>query len=262
MLIGDDLVKENDEVTYINDEIKIVYIIIKIDNDKAYIKGKNYRLHRTVLLTDLVMANSSDIEKEEKENDRYYSLVSKTGRREKKRYLLGKVLHIDGDELYLKKCLELYEKMGIKADGATINEKDMPSKIGYYLDKLNPDIVVITGHDLYNQKGLKDINNYTNTKYFMETVKKIRLKKSNYECCVIAGACQSNFEAIIASGADFASSPKRINVHTFDPAIIAIKVASTSFVRVVDLDETFKIIENGRNAYGGLETLGKMRLML
>ena len=51
---------------------------------------------------------------------------------------------------------------------------------------------------------------------------------------MIAGACQSNFEALIASGADIASSPKRINVHTFDPAVIAIKVATTSFLKTID----------------------------
>ena len=79
---------------------------------------------------------------------------------------------------------------------------------------------------------------------------------------MIAGACQSNYEALIASGADIASSPKRINVHTFDPAVFAIKVATTSFLKTIDYNEIYKKIENGRNAFGGVETLGKMKLML
>ena len=29
----------------------------------------------------------------------------------------GKVLHLDGDQLYLKKCLDLYEKIGIPVTG-------------------------------------------------------------------------------------------------------------------------------------------------
>ena len=59
----------------------------------------------------------------------------------------------------------------------------MPELIGEYLDKINPDIIVITGHDLYNQQGLKNIENYTNTKYYMETVKIIRKRKSRHRVC-------------------------------------------------------------------------------
>lgn len=254
--------EKGDKVLYKNDKKKIIYEIKEFVDEKAHIKGVNYRIYRIVPLEDLLLAKKDDIEKEEKESDKYYKNVINSGKRGKRRYLLGRILHIDGDEMYLEKCLELYKSLGVFAEGVRIDEKEMPDRIGYYLDKINPDIIVITGHDLYNQKGLKDIENYANTRYYMETVRKIRLKKSSYDCCVIAGACQSNFEALIASGADFASSPKRINVHTFDPAVLAIKVASTSFVRLVDIEEALKYIENGKDAYGGVETLGKMKLML
>lgn len=251
-----------DKVLYKKDKKKIVYEIKDIVEEKAHIKGLNYRIFRIVLLSDLVLAKKEEIDKENIISEKYYNKIISSGKREKRKYLLGRVLHVDGDENYLEKCLELYKSLGVFAEGVRIEEKEMPNKIEYYLDKVNPDIIVITGHDLYNQKGLKEIENYANTRYYMETVRKIRVKKSSYDCCVIAGACQSNFEALIASGADFASSPKRINVHTFDPAVLAIKVASTSFVRLVDVDEALKYIENGKDAYSGVETLGKMKLML
>ena len=94
----------------------------------------------------------------------------------------------------------------------------------------------------------------------MNKMEKIR-KKMNHDCVVIAGACQSNFEALIASGADYASSPKRINIHTFDPAVIAICVATTSFTSLVS-DNLFQYIENGKDAFGGVQTYGKMKLIV
>lgn len=253
--------KINDKVIYIKDKKKIIYIIKEMFQDEALIKGVNYRILLFVKVDDLKPATLEDEEQEKELLKKYYVFVS-SGERNNKRYLLGKILHVDGDKEYLDKCLELYDKIGVYAYGVFLEERKMPEMIDKYLDKINPDIVVITGHDLYNQQGLKELENYTNTKYYIETVKAIRKRKSSYECCVIAGACQSNFEALIASGADIASSPKRINVHTFDPAVIAIKVATTSFLKTIDYNEIYKKIENGRNAFGGVETLGKMKLML
>ena len=54
-----------------------------------------------------------------------------------------------------------------------------------------------------------------------------KYEKSQDELIVIAGACQSNYEELINSGANFASSPKRVNIHALDPAIIAISIAKT-----------------------------------
>lgn len=255
------ILKVNDKVIYIKDKKKIIYIIKEIFQDEAFIKGLNYRISLFVKISDLKEASLEE-ENQEKELLKKYYVLASNKERSPKKYLLGKILHIDGDKEYLDKCMELYNEIGVYAYGVFLEERKMPELIGEYLDKINPDIIVITGHDLYNQQGLKNIENYTNTKYYMETVKVIRKRKSSYECCVIAGACQSNYEALIASGADIASSPKRINVHTFDPAVFAIKVATTSFLKTIDYNEIYKKIENGRNAFGGVETLGKMKLML
>ena len=72
---------------------------------------------------------------------------------------------------------------------------------------------------------------------------------------------ESHFEYLIGKGANFASSPGRINTHTYDPAIVAIKVASTSKNQTVDFSDISKFIEDGRKAIGGVETEGKMKLI-
>ena len=65
------------------------------------------------------------------------------------------------------------------AYGACIEEENIGEEIGHYLEELNPDIVVITGHDAYyKRKGSKtDIQNYKNSLYFVDAVKVAR----NYE---------------------------------------------------------------------------------
>jgi len=249
-------------VIHKDDYKKIVYVLDKIVDDKAYISGLNYRIRRVVKLADLELAPAELIENENKYTNEYYSNIANTRHRNNKSYLLGRVLHLDGDKKYLYKCLDLYKAIGVYANGLELEEKLMPEKIQDLLIRLNPDILVITGHDVYNQKGIKDLNNYTNTSYFIETVKKARQIRGKSDLVIIAGACQSNFEALIASGADFASSPKRINIHTFDPAVIAIKVASTSISKIVNLSDALRYISNGEAAFGGLETYGKMRLFV
>ena len=124
--------------------------------------------------------------------------------------------------------MSLYEQLGIYAYGALINEENMAKEIDSYINQIRPEVIVVTGHDLYNGQGIKDLDNYSNTKNFIEAIKAIRKNPITINAVVIAGACQSNYEALIANGADFASSPKRINVHTFDPAVVAIKASTTS----------------------------------
>lgn len=251
----------NDKVIIKDDKDAIIYIIESINNNYAIINGINYRIKRRVNLKELEKATEENIEKESKKTKKYFSSITQTRRKWKKGHLPGIILHIDGDKEYLDKCLELYETLNIHAYGISVKEENIALKIDELITKTMPDIIVITGHDLYNGKGLKDLNNYNNTKNYMEAIRKIREKRSRYDVCIIAGACQSNFEALIASGADFASSPKRINIHTFDPAVIAIKVATTNFLKIVDINDVYRYIENGKEAFGGVETFGKMRLI-
>lgn len=64
----------------------------------------------------------------------------------------GKVLHLDGDASYLKKCLDVYERIGVPVYGVHCHEKKMPSMIDSLIDQYRPDILVITGHDAYSKQ--------------------------------------------------------------------------------------------------------------
>ena len=79
---------------------------------------------------------------------------------------------------------------------------------------------------------------------------------------IFAGACQSDFERILQSGANFASSPKRINIHVLDPVYIAEKVAYTSVRETVNVFELAKNTITGIDGLGGVETFGTFRLGL
>lgn len=262
MKIGhENKVKVNDLVYYKKDDTKLIYRVEKIDLENVFIKGINHRINRNVLIDDVVVALESDIEKE-KEYTKRILFKSKNilMRNKSTKYLPGKILHIDGDQEYLDKCKELYDEANLYSMGICIKEEELENKLDMILQKVSPDIIVITGHDLFEGTDIKNLSHYKNTKYFMNAVKKIR-KIMHHDCVVIAGACQSNFEALVASGADYASSPKRINIHTFDPAVIAICVATTSFTSLVS-DNLFQYIENGKDAFGGVQTYGKMKLIV
>lgn len=151
--------------------------------------------------------------------------------------------------------------MGIKANGLTLAEIDIPHKIGKLLEEYRPDIVVITGHDAYYSKknNIKDINNYQNTINFIDAVKVARrFEKEQDKLIIIAGACQSNYEELIKAGANFASSPKRINIHALDPAIIASSLALSDRNQSIDLIRLIEKTKYGKEGIGGIITNGMM----
>ncbi|MBN8048829.1 MULTISPECIES: sporulation peptidase YabG [Paraclostridium] len=177
----------------------------------------------------------------------------------------GKVLHIDGDPEYLKICLDVYTKLGIPAVGKAIPESLQYKEVRNLLEQHNPSILVITGHDaIVNSKGnLKDIKNYRNTANFIKTVKEARKYDPSLDSLVIfAGACQSNYEEIIKSGANFASSPSRVMIHALDPLLVVEKIACSRIDKVVPLDEILNHTVTGIKGVGGIETRGKFRLTM
>lgn len=177
--------------------------------------------------------------------------------------LPGRVLHLDGDEEYLKMCLKTYGQLNIQAEGRWVEEAKQADVIMGLLDEVRPDILVLTGHDAVagGKKDLNDINNYRNSKHFVAAVKKARVfEPSRDDLVIFAGACQSHFEAILAAGANFASSPNRIFIHAYDPVFIAEKVAFTPINKTVDVSDAITASVTGVDGVGGLETRGKFRL--
>ncbi|WP_456279528.1 sporulation peptidase YabG [Bacillus sp. AK128] len=174
----------------------------------------------------------------------------------------GKVLHLDGDPNYLKKCLSLYEKIGVPVYGVHCNEKEMPERIGGLIEKIRPDILVITGHDAYSKsKGkVSDLKAYRHSRHFVRTVMEARKKVPNLDQLVIfAGACQSHFESLIRAGANFASSPSRVNIHALDPVYIVARISFTPFMDHINVWDVVRNTLTGQKGLGGIETKGVLR---
>jgi spore coat assemly protein len=174
----------------------------------------------------------------------------------------GKVLHVDGDAEYLEVCLKVYKKLELDVVGKVVAEKDQPVEVPNLVKQIKPDIVVITGHDAITKgaRDYSDINNYRNSKFFVDTVNELRNYEPNYDDLVIfAGACQSHYEAILDAGANFASSPSRVLIHCLDPVFVCEKIAYTNIERVVSIQEALENTITGTKGIGGLQTRGKYR---
>ena len=85
-----------------------------------------------------------------------------------------------------------------------------------------------------------------------------KYEKSHEKLLIIAGACQSNYEELIKAGADFASSPKRINIHALDPAIIASRMSLADINKDIDLKDIISSTKYGKEGIGGIITKGTM----
>ncbi len=175
----------------------------------------------------------------------------------------GKVLHIDGDEDYMNRCLRQYREENVRAVGDFINEDRQPEIIIPLLEKYKPDILVVTGHDAIkkNTSNLQSVSNYRNSQYFIQSVKEARKYEASYDkLCIFAGACQSYYEGIMEAGANFASSPGRILINALDPAIVGQKVASTDNRRIVTPNEVIQLTVSGKEGIGGINTRGHMNM--
>lgn len=250
-------IKIGDYVTRNSYNNDTVFMVINIDNNIYYLKGLDIRLYADSYLDDLVKVENPkrdeefvDRAKEELKLDRseYF-------------YLPAKILHIDGDADYLERCLKFYKDANVLAIGRTIKEDKIASEIGNLLEKYRPDVLIITGHDAYYRKegNIDDLNNYKNSNNFVKAVRIARaFEKSHEKLVIIAGACQSNYEELIKAGANFASSPKRVNIHALDPAIIATTVSLTERNKEIDLINLLNKTKYGKDGMGGLLCNGLM----
>lgn len=167
-----------------------------------------------------------------------------------------KVLHIDGDQDYLKLSMMNYKNLNIKAEGFFVPEKGQPEKISELLEEIRPDILVLTGHD-----GEFLNKAYYTSDYFVKTVELARKLEPDLDQLVIfAGACQSNYDQLIASGANFASSPQNKLIHFLDPILVVEKIVSTSVREYIPVKDVINNTITGFGGIGGVETRGKLRL--
>ena len=228
----------------------IIFVITNIDGNIAYLRGLYIRLSAD---TDLNRYNESKMEYQKNIINTYKKKIG---------HITGKILHLDSDPFYLTKCLNLYKSLGIYAYGVEVNEAFMADQILEYIRKTRPNIIVITGHDSYNNRGIDDLRNYKNTINFIKAITRIRSQYDLDDICIFAGACGSNAEGLIAAGANFASSFDRKNIEAFDPAIVAIMVAITPFNQIVDIESIYNFSKMQKGSIGGIESYGKMRLLV
>ncbi len=254
----------------------VLFRVIEIYEDKrALLYGEDFRLVADAPLDDLIVISEREksLKKKkvrEKEESCYY-LFRQDKKLMKERNnieaidsyfeIRGRVLHIDGDPYFLRKCMDLYDRLGVPVYGVHISEKEIPSQVSSLLEMVQPDILVITGHDSLKVRGQNDdLKAYRHSKQFAEAVRIARRTYPRFDDLVIfAGACQSHFETLIKAGANFASSPERINIHALDPVYIAAKVSLTSFTDKINLWDILRSTITGEKGIGGIETKGFMR---
>lgn len=227
-----------------------------IVRSEEYIRNYNEKMRRDVNIKvqNLTNPNMKLVKKKSYRNN--------WSRSEKKFAKPGKILHIDGDKDYLEACLEQYKKLKIEAIGVYVKEKDQPSKIRGLLMQYRPDILVLTGHDgvIKNDKNYANINNYRNSKYYIEGVKEARKFDGDLDSLIIfAGACQSMYDKLIEAGANYASSPYRVLIHALDPVLICQRIAYTKIDKIINPEEIISKTITGSKGIGGVETKGKYR---
>lgn len=259
-------------ISYGKDVFFIVDNILKtkLNNEFAMLKGLNIRIMADSPIEDLEIINENDVLNSVKhlnidlEERIKQSKIKISNTCKRQRVYTGKILHLDGDRKYSDKSARYYNKIGLNAIVKNIAENRQEKVVVSLLNKYNPDILIITGHDAMLKSGsnYNNIYNYRNSRYFMNTVKEARKWGKNSDKLVIfAGACQSFYEGIISAGADFASSPGRILIDFVDPLIVAEKIAITEEYRFVSSTEISREIKEGVKGISGIGARGKSKVI-
>lgn len=278
MQIGDIVVRKSygKDVTF-----KIIDFKEKNGKDLIILKGINIRIIADAVIEDLECVEDEDSGSQDKIlNTRVNEAikkamilrgdlrdkVEKSPKVKPKSELMfgrpGRILHVDGDSEYMETCLKVYKQLSLDAVGRAISEKEQPGVIVDLVREIKPDIVVLTGHDgvIKDPKDYLDLDNYRNSKYYLEAVKNLRNYNSSYdELVIFAGACQSCYERILDVGANFASSPNRVLIHCLDPVFVCEKIAYTRIDKVVSITDVIENTITGIKGVGGLQTRGKYR---
>lgn len=282
-----------DIVGRISHDSDILFRITDLLEDKeqgkrAFLRGLDVRLYADAPCSDLVRKSAAEISKYRqayiKKNSECLRRIFERRVEDQSRLLFrdmngygnmmrgedpayfeipGTVLHLDGDKEYLDLCRMTYLQLNIQVHGFEVAEEEQPKVLLDYLKEYRPDILVLTGHDGLQKdiKDFKDVNNYRNSRYFIEAVRKARSFDGDRDNLIIfAGACQSHYEALIAAGANFASSPQRVLIHAFDPVFIAEKLAYSSILETLNVESIINNTITGLDGVGGIETRGCLRL--
>lgn len=182
--------------SYGKDIFFIVDKILKtrLNKEFAILKGLNIRIMADSPIEDLEI-----IEKEEVINSIKLLEINierriakninfaKNNKLIRQKLYTGKILHLDGDRKYSEKSAKYYNKMGLNAVVKNIAENRQAKVVVPLLNKFNPDILIVTGHDamLKNGSNYNNIYNYRNSRHFINTVKEARKWGMNSDKLVI-----------------------------------------------------------------------------
>ncbi len=272
----------------------IVFKVENISGDNADLKGVSVRIIADSPISDLIKLTKKEIEEVFKEsekmensrisrcyrfnkgyiNNNYVANINNVIRNDINEYTStnqvniqvykkpGIILHIDGDKEYTEKCKIMYNKLGLTSYVYYVPEEEQHKYVYSLLEKIKPNILILTGHDAFSKKStdIYNINNYKNSKYYVESINEARRYEHDIDSLVIyAGACQSYYEALITAGANFASSPKRVLIDIMDPIIIAQSIAFTPVENYIQLKNMIFNTREGVRGIGGLQTRGQCR---
>lgn len=251
---------ENGDI-YILKGINIRIVADAPASDLEEVEDEN-QCQREKILNRKVANSIRNIMSSRMEIKRAYRVIKTDTKKELSFGRPGKILHIDGDADYLEICMKVYKQLHLDVVGRVIEEYKLKESVMELIRTYKPDIVVITGHDAVakNCTDYMDINNYRNSKYFIEAVTEIRNYIGDYdEMVIFAGACQSFYEGLLDAGANFASSPNRVLIHCLDPVFVCERIAYANIDKVVSIQEAVENTVTGIKGIGGLQTRGKYR---
>ena len=263
------MIQVGDYVVRISYNRDVMFKVIEIkSNGHVRLKGISFRIIADAWIDDLELASGMRFTtKESRVMEKIQESMAKLlAERERSKKIgsvnlekTGKVLHVDGDAFYLGICMKYYEMLGVHAVGETVLEVQQPKRVKELVQKYSPDILVLTGHDALNKnyEDIKSLGEYKNTKYFAEAV--IEARKVNKGLIIFAGACQSNFEALLDAGADYAASPSRVLIHALDPVFVVERIAHWPFNEVLSIEQAIEYTITKYEGVGGFEVFGTAR---
>ena len=159
-------IKKGDIVARKSHNQDILFSVENIINKIAILKGITIRIVADAYIEDLVLLDTKEVDdnlrsldvKIENRINRLLKIGKEKPKDSEKTFQninTGKILHLDGDKLYSEKSARYYKKDGLNAVVKNIPENKQHLLVKEYINKYNPDILVLTGHDRYDKDRYK-----------------------------------------------------------------------------------------------------------
>ena len=126
------MIKSGDYITRNSYKNDTLFLVLSVKGNMVYLKGVNDRLYADSPVDDCVVVDKKVIE------DKFnVPKVDTDMDRNDYFYLPPRVLQLDGDSEYLKRCMDYYRENHILAVGKKIDEEHIANDIVEYLEEVN-----------------------------------------------------------------------------------------------------------------------------